>query len=108
MPSTPVTSQRSRPRPAIDRLRVVSESGARRLLLGGLPVQTGHRISQVLELSTLLLDGGDEAIQLRLVTGLATIQSRIEIGKLGVRLKIGVLALLARGRREGALALFRA
>jgi hypothetical protein len=101
-----VTSQRSRPRPTIDRLRVVSESGVRRLLRGGLPVQTGHRISQVLDLSTLLLDGGDEAIQLRLETGLATSQSRTEVGKLAVGLKIAELALLRRGRREEALLLF--
>ncbi len=73
-----------------------------------LPVQTAKRIAHVLQLSTLLQDGGDEAIQLRLETGLATSQSRIEIGNLALGRKIGKLALLARGRSEDVLLLFRA
>jgi hypothetical protein len=77
------------------------------LLLENLPVQTAQRIGHLLELSTLLFDDGDEAIQLRLDTGLATSQSRIEIGKLAVGIIFAELALLLRGRREEALALFR-
>lgn len=77
------------------------------MLVESLPVQTAERIAHVLQLSSLLLDGGDEAIQLRLKTGLPTSQSRIEIGKLAVRLKIVELALPRRGRSEDALLLFR-
>lgn len=58
-------------------------------------------------MSPLLLDGGDEAIQLRLETGLATSQCRIEVGKLAVGVILAELALLRRGRSEEALLLFR-
>jgi hypothetical protein len=79
----------------------------RQLLLGSLPVQTPHRSLYVIQLTRLLLDHGEQVIQLRIQTGLATILLGHEIGELAAGLQLSSLALAAGSRDDDAFPLFR-
>jgi hypothetical protein len=91
----------------MDRLRVVSESPQNRRRGDHLPLQSRELLGHVRQHTRLLLDGGDQAVQLRLETALTAGEDRVELGELAARLLVVGLALLGRGRHLHALLLFR-